>query len=235
MRDDEIAVAGARPGTERRAAASPTGCGTGCSPGSGTGASRSRSSTTTTACRSRCPSRPAAGRAAGDDRLRGRSPADERASRCRRWPGPRAGPTVELDLGDGRRSLPARAEHDAAVGRLVLVLPALPGPGQRHARSSTRRSSGTGWCPTGVTRRRRRRRPVRRRRRARRAAPAVRAVLAQGAVRPGPRVDEGAVPAAVQPGLHPGRRVHRRPRALRAGRRGRARVPTGPRSTTASR
>ena len=61
-------------------------------------------------------------------------------------------------------------------------------------------------------RRLRRRRPVRRRRRARRAAPAVRPVLAQGAVRPGPRVVVRAVPPAVQPGLHPGVRVHRRPR-----------------------
>ena len=50
----------------------------------------------------------------------------------------------------------------------------------------------------------RRRRPVRRRRRARGAAPAVRAVLAQGAVRPGPRVEQRAVPPAVQPGDDPG-------------------------------
>ena len=33
--------------------------------------------------------------------------------------------------GDGPK-LPARAEHHAAVGGLVLVLPALPGPGQRQ-------------------------------------------------------------------------------------------------------
>ena len=43
--------------------------------------------------------------------------------------------------GDGRAALPARDEHDAAVGRLLLVLPALPGPGERRASSSTRRSS----------------------------------------------------------------------------------------------
>ena len=56
----------------------------------------------------------------------------------------------------------------------------------------------------------RRRRPVRRRRRARRAAPAVRAVLAQGAARPGSRVELRALPPAVQPGLRPGLRLHRR-------------------------
>ncbi len=59
-------------------------------------------------------------------------------------------------------------------------------------------------------RRLRRRRPVRRRRRACRAAPAVRPLLAQGPVRPGPRVVVRAVPQAVQPGLHPGVRVPRR-------------------------
>ena len=50
----------------------------------------------------------------------------------------------------------------------------------------------------------RRRRPLRRRRRARGAAPPLRALLAQGAVRPRPRVDARAVPAPLQPGLHPG-------------------------------
>ena len=55
----------------------------------------------------------------------------------------------------------------------------------------------------------RRRRPVRRRRRARGAAPAVFAVLAQGALRPRPRQLARAVPPAGQPGLHPGVRLHR--------------------------
>ena len=53
---------------------------------------------------------------------------------------------VELDLGDGAAALPARDEHDAAVGGLVLVLPALPRPHQRRTRSSTPRSSATGWA-----------------------------------------------------------------------------------------
>ena len=50
------------------------------------------------------------------------------------------------------------------------------------------------------------RRPLRRRRRARGAAPSLRALLAQGAVRPRARVDDRAVPAAGQPGHDPGRR-----------------------------
>ena len=74
------------------------------------------------------------------------------------------------------------------------------------------------WMGPQRDRRHRRRRPVRRRRRARGAAPAVRAVLAQGAVRPGPRQQLRAVPQAVQPGLHPGVRLHRRARRVRAGR-----------------
>ncbi len=47
-----------------------------------------------------------------------------------------------------------------------------------------------------------RRRPVRRRHRARRVAPALRAVLAQGALRPRLRLHARAVPAAGQPGAH---------------------------------
>ena len=77
------------------------------------------------------------------------------------------------------------------------------------------------WMGPQRSRRHGRRRPVRRRRRARRAAPALRPVLAQGAVRPGPRLQRRAVPPAGQPGLHPGVRLHRRARLLRRGRRGR--------------
>ena len=47
------------------------------------------------------------------------------------------------------------------------------------------------------------------------------AVLAQGALRPRPRQLAGAVPAAGQPGLHPGVRLHRRARRVRARRRSR--------------
>ena len=121
--------------------------------------------------------------------------------------------------GRGREDVPPRDEHDAAVGGLVLVRAALPRPHQRQGvRRSRERALLDGPAARG---RLRRRRPVRRRRRARRPAPAVRPVLAQGAVRPGPRVVVRAVPAAVQPGHDPGRGLHRRPRPVRRRRRGR--------------
>ena len=131
----------------------------------------------------------AAGRAARGRRLlaadlrRRRRRHRRRSRRCR---GRRTGSTVELDLGDGPKTLPPRDQHDAALGRLVLVRAALPGPAQRQGvRRPGERAVLDG---PAVARRPRRRRPVRRRRRARRAAPAVRPVLAQGAVRPGPRL-----------------------------------------------
>ena len=108
-----------------------------------------------------------------------------RRRRCRRatdWV------EVELDLGDGPKRYYPRDQHDAAVGRLVLVRAALPGPAQRQVLRARPRTSSTGWRGPARPGDPRRRRPVRRRRRARRAAPAVRPVLAQGAVRPGPRL-----------------------------------------------
>ena len=167
----------------------PTGCATGCSAGSATGASRSRSSTTRRPA-DRAARVDAAGGAARGRRLLaedlrpGRRATPSRRRRCR---GRRDWVEVELDLGDGPQALPPRDQHDAAVGRLLLVRAALPGPDQRQGLLSTRRTSATGWAREPARRRLRRRRPVRRRRRARRAAPAVRPVLAQGAVRPGPR------------------------------------------------
>ena len=122
---------------------------------------------------------------------------------------------VELDLGDGPQTLPPRDQHHAAMGRLLLVRAALPGPDQRPSGSSTREVERVLDGPAAPDSRRRRR-PVRRRRRARRAAPAVRALLAQGAVRPGPRlVEQRAVPQAVQPGHDPGLRLPRRAAASR--------------------
>ena len=62
---------------------------------------------------------------------------------------------VTVDARPGRRAastLPARDEHDAAVGRLVLVRAALPGPDERPSASSTRRSSATGWARTPTAR-----------------------------------------------------------------------------------
>ena len=61
-----------------------------------------------------------------------------RPSRSRRRPGAAAGPGGRLGRGRagpgrGPPGLPARAEHDAAVGRVVLVLPAVPRPGQRRS------------------------------------------------------------------------------------------------------
>ena len=98
-----------------------------------------------------------------------------------------------------RQALPARDQHHAAVGRLVLVLPALPRPAQRQG---VLRPGKGEVLDAG--------RSVRRRRRARRAAPALLALLAQGAVRPRPRPHAGAVPEAGQPGHDPGRDgVHR--------------------------
>ena len=134
---------------------------------------------------------------------------------------------VELDLGDGPQAVPARHQRDAAVGGLVLVRAALHRPDERRGvRRPGRRGLLDGPAHRRATRPPRRRRPLRRRCRARRAAPAVRPLLAQGAVRPRPPVVEGAVRAPVQPGLHPRRRVqgrardlHRRLRRRRARRR----------------
>ena len=78
------------------------------------------------------------------------------------------------------------------------------------------------------------RRPLRRRRRARGAAPPVRALLAQGAVRPRSRLDDRAVPAARQPGLHPRGGVRRRARCVRR-RRPRSKSATAGTSSTAKR
>ena len=78
------------------------------------------------------------------------------------------------------------------------------------------------------------RRPLRRRRRARGVAPLVRALLAQGVVRPRSRVDDRAVPTAGEPGLHPRRRVRRRAGRVRRGRT-RSRSATGSTSSRARR
>ena len=82
----------------------------------------------------------AAGRAARDRRLLAEVvPARRRRLDARAA----AGPADRLGrgrAGPGRRAeeVPARDEHDAQLGRLVLVRAALPGPDQRRARWSTR-------------------------------------------------------------------------------------------------
>jgi hypothetical protein len=130
---------------------------------------------------------------------------------------------VELDLGDGRgvQTVPPRDQHHAQLGRVVLVLPALPRPGQRrgHGRPGQRALLGgaAGHPRAGGARGDAgpgRRRPLRRRRRARGAAPALCPVLAQGALRPGAPVQRGAVPHLLLAGLHPGAGLHRRARAV---------------------
>ena len=150
----------------RRAARRTTSCATGCSRASATGASRSRSCTVDgkprarvpeTSCRSRCPSSTTSSR-----------PARRRAARSRRR---RTG--CDDRRRDGQAGAP-RDQHDAAVGRLVLVLPAL----HRSARTTRRFVDPDEGAVLDAGR------PLRRRRRARGAAPALRALLAQGALRP---------------------------------------------------
>ena len=143
----------------------------------------------------------AAGRAARDHRLRARRSSRRRRERCpsRRSRVPSDWVEVELDLrpewagtARGTKTYLPRDEHDAAVGRLVLVLPALPRPDQRErARRSPAAERVLDGAPGpggvdlyvgGVEH-------------------AVlhllyAALLAQGAVRPRPRLDARAVPAA---------------------------------------
>ena len=185
----------------RRAARSPTGCATGCSAGSATGASRSRSSTT----------RPALPIALPESMLPVELPEVDDFSPKTFDPD-----DADSDAGDpavAARRTGSRSSWTWATGRSAT--PARPtrcrsGPAPAGTScatwtrptasgSSTRRTSAY-WMGPQRRRRLRRRRPVRRRRRARRAAPAVRPVLAQGAVRPGARLVVRAVPQAVQPG-----------------------------------
>ena len=102
---------------------------------------------------------------------------------------------VELALRDARRpTIQARDEHDAAMGRLVLVLSAIPRPEERRrpGRSEDREGVDAG-------------RSVRRRGGARGAAPALRPLLAQSALRSRLRQRHRAVPEAGEPG-HDSRR-----------------------------
>ena len=175
----------------------------------------------------------AAGRAARHHRLRAPHP------RRRRHRAPGAAARARRRLGERRArprrrpaALPPRDQHHAAVGRVVLVLPALP---RSHQRRRARRSRGRALLDGGNRcARRGRRRPLRRRRRARGAAPPLRALLAQGAVRPRPRLDARAVPPALQPGHDHGGRVSPTS-AASTSRRPRSRSATARGSTTASR
>ena len=157
-------------GTGKRARRT-TGCATGCSRASATGASRSRSCTSrtarvdracpTTSCRSRCPTM-------DDFKPTGRRLA--RRSRARRdW----------VD-DDATRHAARRARRE------TNTMPQWAGSCWYYLRFMDPRNDaravlagGRALLDAG--------RPLRRRRRARGAAPAVRALLAQGAVRPRPR------------------------------------------------
>ena len=149
---------------------STTSSATGSSAGSISGASRSPSCTNSTregqptglvralrprSCRSICP----------HDGLRRRHDRPE--------PPLEKAPEDWLYVDARRQALQARNQHHAAMGRLVLVLPALP-------RSAERRGAGRSGGGEGVDAGR----SVRRRGGARRAAPALRPLLAQGALRP---------------------------------------------------
>ena len=136
-------LARARPARARRR--STTSCATGCSRASATGASRSRSSMRRTASRGRCPSDELPVRAARDRRTS--SPPGTGESR--RSPGRPTGSTTTDPA--TRQARAARDQHHAAVGRLVLVLPALPRPAERPTRSWTRRRRSTGCRSTSTS------------------------------------------------------------------------------------
>ena len=96
-----------------------------------------------------------------------------------------------VNLPDGSH---ARDQHHAPMGRQLLVLPALPGRRATAARSAVTEAERYWMGAPAVNAQARtaarqpRRGPLRGRHRARRAAPALRPVLAQGAVRPRPRL-----------------------------------------------
>ena len=89
---------------------------------------------------------------------------------------------------------PPRDQHHAPVGGLVLVLPPLPRPAEPHGLRQPGSAAVLG-----------RARPLHGWRGTRGAAPAVRALLAQGAARPRGRAPARALHQALSPGHHPRR------------------------------
>ena len=125
---------------------------------------------------------------------------------------------AELHRPENRPPGKTRNEHHAAVGRFVLVLPALYRPRQRR----TGVGPGEGEILDAG-------RPLRRRRRTRGAASALRPFLAQGAVRSRAGFDQRAVPEADQPGHDPRRQLQGQTRRAGSDRPGRIHAGgTGP-------
>ena len=179
---------------------STTGCATGCSAASATGASRSRSSIDEDGTAHALPVSmlPLALPEVPDY-----APEDLRPRGRRQLAGAPAVAGPRLGRGGARPGRRARA----ATGTAERPTRCPTGPDRAGTTcdtstrptttpSATRRTSATGWPGTRIpsrahprSHRPRRRRPLHRRRRARGAAPALRPVLAQGAVRPGAGVE----------------------------------------------
>ena len=138
-------IALARGARHRRARASTTSCATGCSRASATGASRSRCCICddgSVDARARVDELPV--RAARARRLQADAATASRRSRAR---------TTGSRRPTRATGAPARArdQHDAAVGGLVLVLPALPRPAQRRRRRAIARGRAATGCRSTST------------------------------------------------------------------------------------
>ena len=190
---------------------SPTSCATGCSAGSAIGASRSRSSTTRTVAPSRGARVDAAGRAAGPSPTY--APRVTRRRSTSRASGAPVGVarsewvevTLELDGCEWAGRARGAIKYTARDSTRCRSGPAPVGTTCATSTRPTRTRSSTPSVEHVLERRARvrngepsngMRRPLRRRRRARRPAPPLRALLAQGAVRPRSRLHARAVPAA---------------------------------------
>ena len=164
----------------RATARSTTACATGCCPASATGAARSRSSTATSTASSRCPRTTCRSMLPDveDYAPQGHAP---------RWPRPRTGSTR-----------PARSAAARRGARRTRWTRSSTPPGTSCAtRDANNDEAAVG--PEGP-RQLDAGRPVHRRRRARDPAPDVRALLREGAGRPGPAGRPGAVQGAVHAG-----------------------------------
>ncbi len=190
---------GPSPAISRRAASarapSATGCATGCSRASATGASRSRSSTAPPTASCRCPR----------SQLPVRLPDVETYAPTGTGESPLAGIEEWVATTCPKCGGPAKRETN--------TMPQWAGSCWYYLRYLDPKNDARAFDPAlrkGVDGRR----PLRRRRRARRPAPALRALLAQGALRHGPRAHQGAVPEAAPPGDGARVLVPGQPRAL---------------------